>query len=376
MARWLALALALLVQGCAFAPSADAPLPWRDAAFGAVAPAVDAAELFRIDDDLRARLATLRTETGVSRQRVDRMVALVFGADRRGFTYAAGDSTAAAETWLRRSGDCISLAVLTYAAARELGLQPQLQEVQVPTRYERRGPLDFVNRHINVRIRVTSHTPADPVLRTTSVTVDFEPESADALPGRPLTEREVLARFYNNLGVQFMARGEQGAAYGHLKAAVRADPFFPASYSNLAVIYRAAGWPADAEAWLLRAAALSDQPELPLRALHQLLLEQGRTADAARYAALLQARRESDPYHWIALGQQHLAAGEGRRAVAALERAQVLASGFAEVHRSLAIAYWQAGRPEDARRQLALLTGLHSGDPVTAKLRRKLGEAQ
>jgi len=108
-----------------------------------------------------------------------------------------------------------------------------------------------------------------------------------------------------------------------------------------------------------------------LRALHQLLTEQGREAEAQAYARQLQARREQDPYYWIGLGVQRLQAGENRQAIAALEQARDMATGFPEVHRYLALAYWRAGEAARANEELSLLASLGDDPGGASKLRKK-----
>jgi Flp pilus assembly protein TadD len=97
---------------------------------------------------------------------------------------------------------------------------------------------------------------------------------------------------------------------------------------------------------------------------------------------MLRARQEKDPYYWLGLGLAHLREARYAQAVHALEHAEALTTGFDEVHRNLAIAYWQNGNPELARKQLAVLDSLHPpgvtqpSDPVIAALSRKVGNAR
>jgi tetratricopeptide (TPR) repeat protein len=305
--------------------------------------------------------------------RLKHLLALIFGADRQRFGYQAGHSTPALETWRLQRGDCLSLTVLAYSAGRAMGLDAQMQEVRIPISFDRRGQLDVVNQHVNVLFRRAHRDLRDSEAR--DVVVDFEPDFASRKPGRMLSEDGVLARYYNNVATEHLAQGRPASAYAHFKAAIVADPTYSASYGNLAVLYRSAGLDGDAEQLLRHAIALGEPADVPMHTLHQLLTEQGRTAEAQRLERALAAGRERDPYHWIGLGVRHLEDGEVREAIDALEHAREMATGFEEVHRYLAIAYWRAGEAGKAREQIALLAS--SGDKAgLAKLRRKLREAQ
>ena len=90
-----------------------------------------------------------------------------------------------------------------------------------------------------------------------------------------------------------------------------------------------------------------------------------------QYASQLQARRDRDPYYWLGLGLEELQQTRYPQAIAALERAQALTTGFEEVHRYLAIAYWRAGKPHMARDQLAVLDAMDRGDASVALLNKK-----
>ncbi|MBI5278192.1 MAG: hypothetical protein HY854_17220 [Burkholderiales bacterium] len=378
----LLLACLLALAGCATVPAAPpaaaaAALPWQDRAFDydASRAAIGKEELFWLPPDLAQRLAAPGLQEMGTWQRVDALMVLILGADRRGFSYREGHSTTASQTWQERRGDCLSLTVLTYAAARALGLEAQMQEVRVPALHARRGGLEYVNRHVNVLFKVLNRSPVEDVLQARHVVVDFEPQFATPFRGQVLSDAAVLAHFHNNLGVEALADGKRALAYAHFRAALAADPQFVPAYGNLAVLYRQQGLDGGAEQWLRQALGLRGDSEVALRALHELLQAQGRDAEAKVLAQRVQRLQDSDPYYWIAEGMQHLFAGQSARAAAALERAEMLTSGFGEVHRYLAVAYWNLGERERARRHLDQLAVLDLGGHVTAKLRRKFGPA-
>ena len=369
----------LALAGCAVAPPAPplaAPVPWRDQAFAYDSSLVSITkdDLFRLDPGLLQQLQGPEVKRMGTHQRLDHLLDLLFGVKRQRFMYAAGHSTTAAQTWQRRRGDCLSLALLTYAAARAMDMDAQMQEVDVPVLYDRRSGFDFANHHVNVRFTRADSNPWDAPGHWRDIIVDFEPEFGSARDGRPLTEDAVLARFYNNVAAEHLAAHRRNLAYAYFKAAITADPAFAASYTNLAGLYLEAAMTGEAEQLLRRALALSDPAyvALPLDALRRLLLDEGREAEAQPYAKRLEALRDRDPYHWIDVGLRHLQDGRYRQAIEALERAQAMTNGFAEVHRYLALAYWRAGDLREANEQLALLESLgKGGDSSTAKLRDK-----
>jgi tetratricopeptide (TPR) repeat protein len=327
--------------------------------------------LFALPPDLEARLQQERVKTVSHDRRLIGLLDTIFGPDRRRFGYGAQGSTTAAQTWAAGRGDCLSLTILTYAASRAVGLNADMQEVRVPAIYDRRAGVDFVNRHVNLAVRLRNDTMQD-MLRTRVAIIDFEPQLTGGELGRRLDENDILARFHNNLGGQALAVGDAPRAYAHYRAAIEADPRYAAAHSNVAVLLEQRGLVQEAELLLRYAVALSPEPDVALAALHRLLLAEHRTADADVVAQQLRAAQDADPYHWISTGVDALNAGHDRQAVAALEHAQQLTNGFTEVHGWLALAYWRLGDKSRAQQQLAQLEALQAGSPLAGKVRRKL----
>jgi Tfp pilus assembly protein PilF len=376
---WPALALALLVwwvAGCT-STAGVTRLPddiWQDAAFdhtpGLVS--VDKSSLFALDPAL---VASMR-EQGLLDTHTDRRLAFLmtslFGPEMKNFGYRGGHSTPAAQTWRDKSGDCLSLTVLTKALADALELPVRMQEVQVPVSFDRRGGIDFLNQHVNVLLRIDRPLRvAGRTLPSGNVVIDFEPQVGSNQRGVLLDDQAILARYLNNLAAEHFAHGRDRLAYAHFKAAIQADPGYASAYGNLAQLYLRTGLDAPAEKLLRHAVTINPRAYLALQSLQALLLAQGRHTEASQYQAVLKARRDQDPYYWIGLGLEQLRDGNDADAVDALERAQALTSGFDEVHRALAVAYWRVGKLHKARDQLAVLNSLREGDPGVAALGKK-----
>ena len=371
------MALLPLIAACSMAPRAPGPMDglWRDQAFGYTPSLVSVSQqsLFALDADLvRALRGNPVVVKGNQAARTAYLLSLIFGPDMKAFAYAGGHSTLAAETWHNQRGDCLSLSIMSVALARALEVPVQIQEVRVPVAFDRRDGVDFLNQHVNVLVPNERELRAmNRTLPAGYIVVDFEPQVGARKKGEALADHSVLARFHNNRAAEQLARGQDTLAYAHFKAAILADPAYAAPYSNLAQLYLRAGFSDDAERLLRHAMALSDQSDLALSTLHQLLLSQGRGAEAAQYASQLQARRDRDPYYWLGLGLDELQQTRYPQAIAALERAQALTTGFEEVHRYLAIAYWRAGKLHMARDQLAVLGAMDRGDASVARLSKK-----
>jgi tetratricopeptide (TPR) repeat protein len=355
------------LAGCA-APAAAPPastMVWHDALFdySPTRVTITQEELFALEPALIEKLSDPALKKLSNARKLEAMMSLLYGQEMRRFDYAAGHSTTARQTWVNRRGDCLSLTVLAYAMGRQLDLLPDMQEVKVPPLIDRRGNVDYYNHHVNVLFRRSGPTQTlEGRLSATDMVLDFEPQVGSHLRGQFLTDAGILARFYNNLAAEFLAKDQRPQAYAHFKAAIAADAKYAPSYTNLATLYRSAGLLADAERLLRQSIAMSDVPDVPLHLLQQHLEAQGREQEAQAIQTQLQYRRTQDPYYWAALGLQHLREAQFSRAIEALERAQAFSSGFEEVHRLLAVAYWRDGQRARADQQLSLMAQ-HNIDP-------------
>lgn len=376
---WRMIANCLLMiglAGCAVNPAAPpaSSLVWHDALFdwspGRVT--VTPQELFSLEPALVKQLSDPALKKLSNAKRLDYVMNLLYGQEMRRFDYSAGRSSTAAQTWAARRGDCLSLTVLVYAMARQLGMDPEMQEVKVPPLIDRRGNVDYYNHHVNVLFRRSGPIQTlEGRLGSTDMVLDFEPQVGSRLRGKVLTDAGILARFYNNLAAEFLASDQRAEAYAHFKAAIAVDAGYAPSYTNLATLYRSAGLLNDAERLLRQAIDMSDVPDVALHLLEQHLSAQGRHDEAIQYQRQLQNRRTQDPYYWAALGLQHLKDANYVRAIDALEQAQTLSNGFDEVHRLLAVAYWRGGQRARADQQLSLMAQLKIDPDGVLAMRKK-----
>jgi tetratricopeptide (TPR) repeat protein len=367
----------IALAGCTAAPRAPLPahLPWQDQAFdydAALVP-VRKQDLFQLDAELQSALHDPVIQRSSAQNRLDHLIALVFGPEVKDFHYLGGHSTIAAETWRLKRGDCLSLTILAYSLAKDLGLSAKMQEVRMPVVFDRRGRVDFLNRHVNVIMKRDGWLQLSyGSIRPGDVIIDFEPEIGSLRKGLALSEDGIVARFYNNVAAEYLAQGNLTLAYAHFKTAILADPLYSPSYSNLAQLYKRRGFLESAEQLLMHAIALNDDADIAMHTLHQLLVSQGREAEALKYAKMLKARQDKDPYYWLGLGLDYLVRENYQEAIDALEHAQALTTGFEEVHSYLAIAYWRAGKQAEAKKQLAVLASLRLEGPGLAALSKKI----
>ncbi len=375
--RLLALSMSVgALLGCA-APPPTALIDtriWQDAVFQYQPQRVTetAHTIFDLDESVvRSLQATDRQRYSMDK-RLDLLLSRLYGPNGIRMTYTSGHTTGATQTWNDKRGDCLSLTIMAYAAARSLGLTPHMQDVRVPVSIDRRGGVDVINGHVNVFIHSHSVISINGwELQPGGFVIDFDPQTGSRQMGQWLSEDEILARFYNNRATEYLLEQDDETAYAYYRAAISTDPQFGPAFANLAQLYQRRGLLDGAEQLLRQAIALQGPTYAPLRAMQQLLQSQGRAAEAGHYASLLKKRQDEDPYYWLGVGMEALQGGRFERAIDALERAASLTSGFEEIHRNLALAYQRSGQYDAASRQLSVLTGLDSKGPDLARPGKK-----
>lgn len=344
----------LAVAGCA----TNSPMPfdserlmhdeWFAYDASAPIPVVPVSDIFHLDGDVLSQLSGELKRRRTHTERIEYLLELVFDDDDQTFDYLSGDTLTASDAFRRRQGNCLSLAIMTSALAEHLGFTAILQEVKVPATWERRGAVDFRNRHVNVLIRRPVNVLPGGLTFSRDLVLDFDPLNSARNGGRyrsgqPLSRERVIAMFYNNLAAEAMARRDDTVAYANFRAAVKADKQFDATWINLSLLYRVKQQHVAAEQVLSQALQLNPESYAALRAMYRLLLDAERHGEAQAIASRLRNLREHDPYELYADAVLAMERGEIRTAIAVLEKVATLTSGFVEVHTALADAYAKAG---------------------------------
>ncbi len=348
---------------------------WHDAQFNYEPTIVkeSAQTLFELDDSVHTLLTANDRRSASNEQRLKALLAQLYGDHGISLSYTSGHTTGAMQTWQDRRGDCLSLTIMVYAATRYLGVPAQMQEVKVPMTVERQSGIDFINRHVNVLVPNAYGVLINGrSIGSGAMVIDFELQPGSKHRGQPLNEAQILARFYNNRGAQYLASNETDKAYAYYRAAIQADATFAPAYANLAKLYFQKGKADSAEQLLRHAIGLQTDAYEPLRALNKLLTSQNRIAEAQVFADQLRKRQDEDPYYWLGIGLDALNTARNPDAIRALERAATLATGFEEIHFNLALAYWRNGQPDAAKRQLVALTAIDNEASSVAVLSKKL----
>lgn len=373
-----AILLLCILQGCA----ATAPLSahtslFRDGVFAAPTERIDAAEIFAVSDEMRRYV---RVE--IARQLEDKgwQVGLVDALYRPGqlrLQYDSEMTRTAAQAFEARSGNCLSLVIMTAALARELGLAVHFRRVFSDEAWSLVGEFQVASTHVNVTLAGKQNDPR--VLfrdrDRDQLTIDFMPAARGrAYRGYTIPEATIVAMFMNNRAAEAMAQGRIDDAYWWARASIGHDASFLSAYNTLAVVYKRKGMLGEADRAL--AHVLDREPANIFAMSNRVLVLQGlgRAHDAQALSVSLARLQPQPPFHFYDRGRAAMRAGDYAAARDLFAKEVERDADYHEFHYWLAAAHYALGEGAEARRHMAIAlrnsTTRHDRDLYAAKLDR------
>ena len=356
---WLA-SLACVVcvglSGCAIVPVEPPPQRlFDDGLFAAPSEPIRADAIFALSDAKKryvdVEIANHMRSKGPQRG----LLEALYSKNQLMLEYDAVRTRNAAEAFEARTGNCLSLVIMTAAFAKHLELPVRYQSVYYESTWTRSGNLYFSSSHVNLALEYRA-TDARPGLDTERAwTVDFlPPEDLRGQRSRAITEATVVAMYMNNRAVEALARGQLDDAYGWAREAIRQSPAFLSAYNTLAVVYLRHGNLPQAAQMLRHVLEREPDNTVALSNLARVLGEQGQSAEAALLAQRLAKIEPYPPFHFFDLGMTALRAGNFASAREMFTKELKRAAYHHEFHFWLAVANLGLGDKSEARKHLIL----------------------
>jgi tetratricopeptide (TPR) repeat protein len=349
------LLLCVGLVACAAAPVAPPPdALFHDASFGAPSERIAVDDVFALSDEMRGYLRTTMAE---SLRRKGTQRGLIDALYRQGelkLEYDVSRTRNAAEAFAARSGNCLSLVIMTAAFAKALDLPVTFQSAFTDETWSRSGDLYFKSGHVNLTLG-QRFVERDGRADTNRLMIDFLP--ADELRGlrtTPISEDTVVAMYFNNRAAEALAHQQLDDAYAWARAAVRRSPVFLAAWNTLGVVYLRHGDSAQADrvfAELLQREPANAQA-LSNRAQTLELL--GRAEEAGRLRQRLAQIEPYPPFHFFDLGRAAMDRGDYRSARELFAKEVERAAYHPEFQYWLGLASFRLGDLDAAREHLGL----------------------
>ena len=228
------------LSACAATPPAPVAPPealFADKLFAPPTERITTDDVFAMSDamrrylavDIASQLRTMGPQAG--------LIEALYRRAQLKLEYDAATTKTASEAFDARSGNCLSLVIMTAALARELKLPVRYQSAYLEETWSRDGSLLFASGHVNITLGrriMDAWTTRD----LSPLTIDFlPPENIHSMRVRDISEATLLAMYANNRAAEALVRGRLDDAYAWTVEALRNDPAFMGGYNTLGVVY-------------------------------------------------------------------------------------------------------------------------------------------
>jgi tetratricopeptide (TPR) repeat protein len=305
-------------------------------------------DMLEPDDAMRAFIDKYVGDAKLAEARFE---GLLRGLSREGYfddtyIYDGGRTLTAAETFGKKTGNCLSYTTMFIALARAVSLNANYQIVDVPPNWDAEGGYLIRYTHINAVINGVKIDKR----YTEEFTVDFnavhpEPE----YPRRRVSDLGATALFYSNRSVDHIVAGEARTGFAMLRAALELMPENVDLWLNLGAFY-----------------SKQDQPEMAVRA-HRVVLEMdpsnkgamsglargyerlGDHAQSEYYAEQVRNYRRKNAFFHFALAQARYERGEYASSLQSINAAIELKRRNARFHFMKGLNEQKLGHSEAAK---------------------------
>lgn len=355
MRKWLMLLPIVLLTACATPAKLPPPSLFNDALFEPPSTHVNAQDVFAVNQPMRDYLSTAIVGQLHGKGYKQTLFDALYKKDGLRLEYDAVMTRNASEAFSARSGNCLSLVIMTAAFAKELNLEIQYQRVDTEEIWSRNGGLYFSSGHVNLVLGKRRFDIDHSYDSNRLMTIDFLPPE-EILGQRVVSidENTIVAMYMNNRAAEALTLGKLDDAYWWAREAVIQDQKFLPGYNTLAVIYRQTKHLTEAEQVLTHAIQLDPQNLVVMSNLIQVWKLVGKDAQANMLSQTLEKLQNYPPFYYFERGISAIKKGDFRAARDFFIEEIKHAPDYHESHFWLAIAYLKLGENKLATEQLAI----------------------
>lgn len=345
-----------MLSGCATKPvlqtSADL---FHDELFAAPAESVSADDIFQLNPAMQQFLdREIRKQSRIHSDQRALYMAL-YDEEKLRLRYDASYTRTASDTFDSRSGNCLSLVIMTAAFAKQMGLTTTYQKVFIEEELSRAGELYFSSEHVNIVLGSKRLTLYKDNTGPETMVVDFlQRGEAANLRSIEIDENTIIAMFMNNRAAEAMVRKDYNQAYWWVRAAINADKQFAAAYNTLGVIYIRSKHAEAAYRALTAALELNPKNLVTMSNMIQTLNSLERGAEAKELNQRLRDQQPHPPFHFFQLGLAAMNKNDYAAAKSLFQRELQRAPDYHEFHFWLGLAHFRLGELADAEKELHL----------------------
>ena len=234
-------------------------------------------------------------------------------ADGHNMTYDISANLTPAQAFNDGRANCLSFSLLFIELATELGIELELNQVDLPDIWGEDQSEDLVfYRHVNVIYKSATHTQI----------FDLALENyRSGYPQRIITKQQGVGLLFSNIGIQQLQKGNIEQAFHYLKLSVSIFPENADMWINLGAAFKRSGDLAMAEKIYLKALSISDANSLAASNLERIYRKQGRLTKARLFEKHAKRSRLNNPYLQYRVAHKAYEKGSYKAARKAIKRA-------------------------------------------------------
>lgn len=284
------------------------------------------------------------------------------------FEYNA-DTLTAEQVLQSNSGNCLSLAIMTTALARLVGVRMNYQLMDDEPVFEFNGSTVVKGVHVRSKLMNSAWNQAKaPMNSPRGISIDYFPTGRARFISN-LGEQDYYAMYYRNLAVESLQDNDFNSAYWLSMESLKYAPEHADALNMLAVIHRRIGRIEAAEQVYLYAIAQAEDKLALLKNYRLLLLSQNRLEEAQIIASRLASMEDPSPFNWYHLARDSYEEGAYERAISYYNKALELAPYLHEARLGIALCHYAMGRIDKA--DAALLAAIENANNNRSRQRYK-----
>ena len=358
MKNFSAFLIAMLFIGCQTAPDVSVShkiLLYDQGFVGFENVSVESKkEIFELNDEAKAFAKSTIKGVFKPKEQIQALVQHVFSRSDLNLLYRTEANTVANQTFQNRAANCLSMSIMTYALANELGFGVRFQDIDIPEYWTIREGQSLLNGHINLQI-LPRPSREHIQFVTRGFEVDFDAQATrQHYPKTLLKLNQVVAMFHNNNGADALLKKDYVKAYAYFRAAFLQTPNLPSVLTNLGYLYRLTGHYELAERAYLRAIKNEKSNLAAWGNLSHLYRHMGHDQKAIEIVNRLTRKRSDNPFFHINLGDKAFRKQQWEIALGHYRQALKLDKNTHEVFFGLGKTYFELGNIQRSHYYLKL----------------------
>jgi tetratricopeptide (TPR) repeat protein len=312
-------------------------------------------EIFELNDEAKAFAKSATKGVFKPEEQIQALVHHVFSRSDLNLLYRADANTVANQTFQNKAANCLSMSIMTFALAKELGFGVRFQDIEIPEYWTIREGQSLLNRHINLQIIPRQKNRVHFHFITRGFEVDFDAQTTKQhFPKTLLKLKQVVAMFHNNNGADALLKKDYVKAYAYFRAAILKSPELSSALANLGYLYRLTGHYELSENAYLQAIKKDKNNLSAWRNLSHLYRYMGHDQKAIDIVNRLARKRSGNPFFHINLGDKAFQKEHWQIALRHYQRALKLDKSYHEVYFGLGKTYFELGNIQRSQHYLKL----------------------